>query len=198
MLKQLRNYFLTGLFIILPLTVSLALLWWAFVKIDWILGNLFQKYLKIEIPGLGLITLLVLITFIGLVAQNYLGKKLIHFGEMLVTKIPILRGIYNTTKQFTEGLTQADKSAFRQVVLIEYPRPGIFSPGFLTGDSPPEACRKTGKKLINVFVPMVPNPMGGFLVFVPENEIIFLDMSIEDGLKLFITAGVIKPESKKT
>lgn len=196
MLKQLRNYFLTGLFIILPLTVSLALLWWAFNKIDWILGNLFQKYLKVEIPGLGLITLLVLIALIGLVAQNFIGKKLIHFGEVVVAKIPILREIYNTTKQFTEGLTQTDKSAFRQVVLIEYPRPGIYSPGFLTGDSPREANLKTGEQLLNVFVPMVPNPFGGFLVFVPENQIIYLDMSIEDGLKLFITAGVIKPEQK--
>ncbi len=196
MLKQLRNNFITGLLIILPLTVSLVVLWWAFVKIDWILGNLFQKYLKIEIPGLGLITLLALITFVGLVAQNFIGKKLIRFGEVVVAKIPILRGIYNTTKQFTEGLTQADKSAFRHVVLIEYPRPGIFSAGFLTGDSPPEACQKTGQKLLNIFVPTVPNPMGGFLVFVPENEITYLDMSIEDGLKLFITAGVIKPEQK--
>lgn len=194
MLKQLRNRFLTGLFLILPLSISLVVLWWAFTKIDWILGNLFQKYLKIEIPGLGLITLLILITLIGVVAQNYIGRRLIHFSEVVVTKIPILRSIYNTTKQFTEGLTQADKTAFRQVVLIEYPRPGLFSPGFLTGDSPPEACRKTGEKLLNVFVPMVPNPIGGFLVFVPENQVTFLDMSIEDGLKLFITAGVIKPE----
>jgi len=78
-----------------------------------------------------------------------------------VTKIPILRGIYTTTKQFTEGLTQSDKSAFRHVVLIEYPRKGIYSPGFLTGESPPESCRKSGEKLMNVFIPMVPNPMGG-------------------------------------
>lgn len=194
MVKQLRNYFITGLFIILPLTISLMFLWWAFVKLDWILGNLFQRYLKIEIPGLGLVTLLVLITLVGLVAQNYIGKKLIHFGEVIVTKIPILRGIYTTTKQFTEGLTQADKSAFRHVVLIEYPRQGMYSPGFLTGESPPESCRRTGQKLLNVFVPMVPNPMGGFLVFVPESQIRYLDISVEDGIKLFITAGVIKPE----
>lgn len=194
MVKQVRNYFITGLFIILPLTVSLVFLWWAFDKLDRILGNLFQRYLHIEIPGLGLVTLLVLITLVGLVAQNYIGKKLIHFSEVIVTKIPILRGIYNTTKQFTEGLTQSDKSAFRQVVLIEYPRQGIYSPGFLTGDSPLECCQRTGQKLMNVFVPMVPNPMGGFLVFVPENQITFLDMSVEDGIKLFITAGVIKPE----
>lgn len=194
MLKHLRNYFLTGLFIILPLLVSLALLWWAFINTDWILGNLIKKYFQIEIPGLGLVTLLILITFIGLAAQNYLGKKLIRFGEEIVKKIPVLRGIYSTTKQFTEGLTQADKSAFRQVVLIEYPRPGVYSPGFLTGNSPPETCRKTGEKLLSIFIPMVPNPIGGFLVFVPEPRVIFLDMSIEDGFKLFISAGVIKPE----
>jgi uncharacterized membrane protein len=195
-IKQLRNYFVTGLFIILPLTVTLVFLWWAFYNLDWILGNLFQKYLKIEIPGLGLVTLLILITLIGVVAQNYIGKQLIRFSEIIVNKIPILRAIYNTTKQFTEGLTHADKSAFRHVVLIEYPRPGVYSPGFLTGNSPPEACLKTGQKLLSVFVPMVPNPMGGFLIFVPESQIIFLEMSVEDGIKLFITAGVIKPEQK--
>jgi uncharacterized membrane protein len=194
----LRNYFLTGLFIILPLFISLELLWWAFFKVDSILGNFIKKYFPIvAIPGLGLIALLLIITLTGLVAQNYLGKKLIRLGEKIVTRIPILKGIYNITKQFTEGLTQSDKSAFRQMVLVEYPRPGIYSPGFLTGESPAEASQRTDHNLLSVFIPMVPNPTTGFLILAPEEQVILLDMSMEDGFKLIISAGVIKPGQKQ-
>lgn len=149
------------------------------------------------IPGPGLIALLLLIILTGLVAQNYIGKKLLRFGERILNKIPVLRNIYNTTKQFAEGLAQSDKNAFRQMVLVEYPRQGIFSPGFLIGDSPEEASQKTENQLVSIFIPTPPNPTNGFLIFVPKNQVTLLDMSIEDGLKLFVSAGVIKPNNKE-
>jgi uncharacterized membrane protein len=186
------------LFIILPLLISLELLWWAFFMVDSILGNFIKNYFPIvAIPGLGLITLLLIISLTGLVAQNYFGKKLIRLGEKIVTRIPILKGIYSTTKQFTEGITQSDRSAFRQMVLVEYPRPGIYSPGFLTGESPAEASQKTGDNLLSVFIPMVPNPTTGFLILAPEEQVKILEMNLEDGLKLIISAGVIKPNEKQ-
>jgi uncharacterized membrane protein len=194
MFKHLRNYFLTGLFIMIPLVVTILLLIWAFNQTDAILGGLIYRIFKIRILGLGLITLLILITLTGLLAHNYLGRKLITFGENILHKIPILSNVYGMAKQITETLTKADKNSFRQVVLVEYPRKGIYSPGFLTSEAPISINLQTGQKLINVFIPTVPNPMTGFLIMVPEEEVTVLDMSIEDGFKLIISAGVIQPK----
>ena len=193
MLKHLRNYFLTGLFVLLPIVITVKLLLWGFDQADSILGKLFLKYFKIAVPGLGLATLLALITLTGIFARNYLGRKSIELGDRLIKKIPILNAVYGTTKQITEGFSKTDKNVFRKMVLVEYPRLGIYSPGFLTGDSPGEVLLKTDTKLLSVFIPTVPNPTTGFLIFVPEKAVILLDMSVEDGFKLILSAGVIKP-----
>ncbi len=150
--------------------------------------------MNITIPGLGLITLLVLITLTGMVARHYLGKKLIAVGESILKRIPILSAIYGTTKQIADSFTNKDKSAFRKVVLVEYPRKGIYSPGFLTGEAFSEATLKLGKDMVNVFIPTVPNPTTGFfLILVPKEEVTILEMSVEDGFKLLLSEGVIKP-----
>ena len=198
MLKHLRSFFFTGLLVLLPVVISLKLVFWGFEKADQILGNLLHQILlryfdfTKPIPGLGLVVLLIFITFTGIFAKHYLGKKLILIGEKILSRIPVLNGIYNTTKQITESFTNKEKSAFRKVVLLQYPRAGIYSPGFLTGDTPVEAIDKTGKRLVNVFIPTAPNPATGYLVFVPLEDVIVLDMSVEDGFKLLISAGVIK------
>jgi uncharacterized membrane protein len=192
--KNLRNLLVTGIFVLLPVVVTVELLMWSFYQLDSILGGILNTYLKLKIPGLGLLALLLMVLLTGMLARNYLGKKLIEFGERFIAKIPILKGIYGTTKQIAEGLSRTDQTAFRKVVLIEYPRQGIFSPGFLTGNAILEAEAKTGIKLLNVFVPTVPNPTTGFLVMVPETEVIYLNMSVEDGFKLILSAGVIKPD----
>ena len=198
LLKHLRSLFFTGLLVLLPVVISLKLVFWGFEKTDRILGDLLHqillRYFNITkpIPGLGLAVLVIIITLTGSFAKHYLGKKLILTGEKILSKIPILNGIYNTTKQIMESITNKEKSAFRKVVLVQYPRAGIYSPGFLTGDSPAEALDKTGKNLVNVFIPTSPNPTTGYLVFVPLEEVIMLDMSVEDGFKLLISAGVIK------
>jgi uncharacterized membrane protein len=202
--KHLRNYFFTGILVLLPLVITLKLLFWGFEKTDAILGNLIYRYLhrylgiQVRISGLGLFALLLLITLTGMFARNYLGKKLIGAGEKLLGRIPILKTIYNSTKQITEGLalTQSDKGAFRKMVLIEYPRPGVYSPGFLTGEAFNEAEEKTGGKLLSIFVPTTPNPTTGYLVFVPEDQVTFLKMSVEDGFKLLLSVGVIVPDKK--
>lgn len=204
MFKHWRNHFFTGILVLLPLVITIKLLFWGFAKTDAILGNLIYYYLQrylgiqIRISGLGIIALLLVITLTGIFARNYLGKKLIVAGEKLLNRIPVLNTIYNSTKQITEGLalTQSDKGAFRQVVLIEYPRPGVYSPGFLTGEAFAEAVEKTGLKLLSVFMPTVPNPTTGYLVFVPEEQVTFLDLSVEDGFKLLLSAGVIVPDKK--
>lgn len=205
MFKHLRNYFFTGLLVLLPLVITLKLLFWGFEKVDSILGNLIfynlHKYLglDVKITGLGLAALLLIITLTGIFARNYLGRKLIELGENLLKRIPILNSIYSITKQITEGvaLSQSEKGAFRKMVMVEYPRKGIFSPGFLTGASFAEAEEKTGVKCLSVFIPTPPNPTTGFLILVPEDQVTILDMSVEDGFKLFISVGVITPNRKR-
>lgn len=210
MFKHLRAYFLTGLFFLLPLVITLKLIFWAFEKTDAILGNFvyqyFAKYstffgihITREIPGLGLATLLVLITLTGILAKNYLGRKFIKFGESVLDRIPILSNVYGLLKQVTQSfaMTQSGKGAFRKVVLVEYPRAGVYSPGFLTGETAKEFVDKTGRDLLAVFVPTVPNPTTGFLVYVPKEEVIILDMSLEDGFKLLLSAGMISPDPRK-
>jgi Uncharacterized conserved protein len=194
MLKHLRNYFLTGLFLLIPIAVTILILVWGFNQTDAILGDLIYRIFKVRIIGLGLVTLLLLITVMGMLAQNYLGRKLIEFGEKILHRIPIFSNIYSATKQITDTLTKADKNSFRRVVLVEYPRTGIYSVGFLTGDAPLNISQKTGKKVLSILIPTIPNPVGGFLIYVPQEGVIFLDMSIEDGFKLIISAGVIQPK----
>jgi len=197
-IKHLRGFFFAGLLVLLPVVISLKIVLWGFEQADQILGNflhqIFIRYFNFTkpIPGLGLIVLVVLITLTGIFAKHYLGKKLISFGEKFLAKIPILNNIYNTSKQIMEGFSNKEKKGFRKVVLVEYPRPGIYSPGFLTGDTPSEIIDKTGKRLVNVFIPTAPNPATGYLVFVPVEDVTVLDMSIEDGFKLAISAGMIK------
>ncbi|MGE5582421.1 MAG: DUF502 domain-containing protein [Bacillota bacterium] len=193
MLKHLRNYFLTGIFVLIPVVVTVKIVIWGFNQTDAILGNLIYGIFKIRILGLGLFTLLALTIFVGILAHNFIGRKLIEFGDRLLGKIPILNSIYGTTKQITENFTKTDKSIFRKVVMVEYPRQGILSPGFLTGAAPSEVSLKTGQNLLSVFIPTVPNPTTGFLIFMPEEKVTPLDMTIEEGFKLIISAGVIKP-----
>lgn len=198
MIKKIRNLFFAGLLVLLPVVISLKVVIWGFAKADQILGDLLHlillKYFNYKGPitGLGLVLLLILITLTGIFAKNYLGKKLIRIGEGILKKIPILNTVYNTAKQIMDSLSSQNKNAFRKVVLIEYPRPGIYSPGFLTGDAPAETEAKTGKKMAIVFVPTTPNPATGYLAFVPLEDIIMLDMSVEDGFKLMLSFGVIK------
>jgi uncharacterized membrane protein len=183
----------TGILVLLPIIVTIELLIWGFFQLDSILGGIFKTYFKVTVPGPGLIALLILVILAGLLTRYYLGKKLLGFGERLISRIPILNGIYGTMKQIVESFTRSDRTVFRQVVLIEYPRHGIYCPGFLTGEALPEAQMRTGKKLMNIFIPTVP-PTTGVLLMIPEDEITYLDMSVEDGFKLFVSAGVIKPE----
>ena len=197
MIKHLRSFFFTGLLVLLPIVISLKLVFWGFEQADQILGNfLHQTFIRYfnftkPIPGLGLIVLLVLITLTGIFAKHYLGKKLISLGERFLAKIPILNNVYKTSKQIMESFSNNQKNGFRKVVLVEYPRPGIYSPGFLTGDTPLEIVDKTGKHLVNVFIPTAPNPATGYLIFVPVEDVTMLDMSVEDGFKLAISAGMI-------
>ena len=133
----------------------------------------------------------------GLFAANYVGKKLIGFGERIVVRIPLVRSIYLTVKQIVDAFMHGGKNmAFKRVVLIEYPRKGIYSIGFITAESNGEVQAKTKENVMSVFLPTTPNPTSGYLLFVPREDVVVLDMSVEDGLKLVVSGGIIAPEYK--
>jgi uncharacterized membrane protein len=133
---------------------------------------------------------------IGHSTRYYAGKKLIEWVDQLLLRVPLLNKIYGALKQVNEALSSGNKTAFKQVVLIEFPRPGVHTVGFITGDQNPEIDRKTGRKTVCVFVPTTPNLTGGFLMLLPANEVIHLDMSVADGIKFIISLGAIAPEHR--
>jgi uncharacterized membrane protein len=202
-----RANFLTGLAIVLPATLSIALVVWLFGKISNITDALLlfiPQSITHEKEGTGemywhwrviaLLLALLLVSVIGRLARNYLGKKIIGMVDELLMRVPLLNKIYGTIKQVNDAFSPSNKSAFKQVVLIEFPRAGHYSVGFVTGEDHQEVRQKTDKKIFSVFVPTTPNPTSGFLVLVPETELTRLDMSVADGIKFIISLGAITPE----
>jgi uncharacterized membrane protein len=136
----------------------------------------------------------VLIGIVGLLARNYFGKKIIQLVDRLLLHVPLLNKIYGATKQVNDAFTSGSKTAFRTVVLVEFPRAGVYSIGFITSEHQPQVQAKTGEKMVCVFVPTTPNPTAGFLLFVPEEKVTKLEMSVAEGIKYVISLGAILPE----
>lgn len=195
MFRRVGNAFLTGLFVLLPAITTIYLLWIAFQWVDGLLAKPVENWFGNRIPGLGLFLVLFVITLTGILASHYLFKGIFNYFNHLVEKIPLVGGIYGTVKQITEAFTTKDKSVFRSVVLVEYPRKGVYSAGFLVGETISEIKERNGRKYLQVFIPTVPNPTTGFLINVPEDEIEPVDLSVEEAFKYFISVGVVKPKN---
>ncbi len=194
---RLRTYFLAGLLVLIPLVVTIGILSWLFNLLDGFLGPYIYDWLGRPMPGLGLIATLVLIFLIGLVTTNIVGRRLMGAVDEALQRIPLVRSIYSTTKQMSSSLLQSRQVAFQQVVLVEYPRRGLYQIGFVTGmiEGPlqEELAAKAGERVLNVFIPATPNPMTGYFVMLPERDIQFLGISVQDGLKLVISGGMVTP-----
>jgi uncharacterized membrane protein len=194
---SLKNYFLTGLLVILPIFVTVYIVLFLVRGMDALARFIPTKYLPEAllhyIPGLGLILAVILISAVGLLTRNFAGRKVVQFWEDMVDRIPLVRIIYSGVKQLLEAFFVQQTNAFRKVALLEYPRRGTYVIGFITGESKGEIQRRTSKKMINVFVPTTPNPTSGFYVLVPEDELIILDMTVEDAFKLIISGGIFSP-----
>ena len=189
-----RNYFIAGIVVLIPIGITVYLTLF-FIKISSkILPNEINPnhYLPYNIPGLEILISLVLITFIGWISLSFLGKKLLNIFNNILKKIPILRTIYSAILQMTETFTKSDNNK-KNVVLIEYPRKGMWAVGFATKENSTEMTTKTKKNLINVFVPTTPNPTSGFLLMVPKDEIIYLDLNFEEASKFIVSAGTSNP-----
>ena len=188
-----RNRFLTGLAIVFPVGVTLVLLQMLFRWLDGLLAPLARRFTDHPIPGLGIVLTLALIFAVGLFVTNVLGRAFVSFGEHLVDKIPLIRGVYYGAKQLLETLTIEQRTAFTQVVMIEYPHKESYTLGFVTGKVNDEMQRVLSEPFINVFVATTPNPTTGFLLLVPQKDARPLAMSIEDGMKMVVSGGIIQP-----
>ncbi|OIP63488.1 MAG: hypothetical protein CO150_04685 [Nitrospirae bacterium CG_4_9_14_3_um_filter_53_35] len=193
----LKTYFITGLLVLLPLALTFWILNALLRNMEALIGDPIQQYLEIYIPGMGIMLLICLILLVGIFARNLIGRKLGHLGEMILNKIPLVRNIYTSIKQLINTLFLQGKDNFRGVVMVEYPRLGTYSLGFITGESRGEVQRITNEIIVNVFIPTTPNPTSGFLLLFPEKDIIHLHMTVEEGLKMIISGGMITPPDRE-
>ena len=191
LLARLRNYFITGIVVLVPIGITLYLTkFFISVSSKLIPYNLNpNNYLPFAIPGLEILLSVVFITFVGGVSLSFIGKRILKFVNDLFKRIPILRTIYSAIGQMTESLAPNKRNNKKSVVLIQYPRKGSWAVGFATKDNKGEISKKTNSNLVNVFVPTTPNPTSGFLLMFPKEEIIYLDMSFEEASKFIVSAG---------
>jgi len=183
-----KKYFITGLLVIIPVWATFYVLRAILGWIDGMLGPLLGQYLELRFPGVGIVTLFLVILIVGVLSANYIGRRFVKYSDVLLQKVPLVRGVYTTVKKIMETFSM--KQNFHGVALVEYPRKGCYSVGFVTGDVRGESVGLTGK-FMTVFVPTTPNPTAGFLLILPENEVTQLDMSVEDGMQFIISIGLV-------
>jgi uncharacterized membrane protein len=193
MRHHLRTWLIAGLLVVMPLSVTVFILLALFRFLDSLLGPSFRFLLGTDVPGLGLIAGIVGILVVGALTSNIVGRRVVGGFDWLMMRIPLARTIYSATKQFSDSILSQNRGAFKEAVLVEWPRQGLYSVGFVTGETRGEAQEKTKERVINVFIITTPNPTTGFLCLVPESQIIELEMSVEDALKLVMSAGIVVP-----
>lgn len=189
MKTRIRKYFLSGLLVTVPIVLTLYILV-TIVNFTDQLYPIVRQYLPVYIPGFGIIITVCIILGVGIVTTNFLGKKLLLLGEVCIARIPLVKDMYHAFKQIAEAIFTVEHRNFRRVVLIQYPRAGIYTMAFVTGRSKPALQQAVGAELLNVFVPTTPNPTSGFYLLVPEEDVITLDMSTEEAFRLIVSGGM--------
>jgi len=198
----LRRYLVAGLLVWVPVGITILIVKFLVDLMDQTLlllppGWRPEQLVGFHIPGLGLVLTVMVMLVTGIIATNFLGQRLLHIGERIVARVPLVRSVYGAAKQVMHTLFSKGGKSFRKVVLLEYPRQGLWTLGFLTGEGTAEISRLTGQPMVNVFIPTTPNPTSGFIFVVPRDEAKELNMSVDDGLKMIISLGVIVPEERK-
>ncbi|TCL73750.1 DUF502 domain-containing protein [Rhizobium sp. BK251] len=203
---RIRNNFLTGLIICAPLAITIWLTWtfvhWADSWVRPYIPARYnpEQYLNFAIPGFGLLIAVVFITLVGFLGKNLIGQSIVRFGESIVHRMPLVRTIYKSLKQIFESVLKEQSNSFKKVGLIEYPSAGLWSLVFISTDAKGEVASKfnaMGKEMVTVFLPPTPVPTAGFLIFVPRDKIVMLDMTPEDAAKLLISGGLVVPDHKE-
>jgi uncharacterized membrane protein len=190
-----RSTFLRGAVIIMPLALTV----WFFIALwralDGILSPLFAAWLGREIPGLGFLSMIVIILLVGLLTRNLVGRLFVSWFENVLRSIPFVRSVYGAIRDLVNAFSLGGKGrTFREVVMLEYPRPGLYSLGFVTNEMLFERDGGTPLRLLNLYIPNPPNPTSGVLILAPEGEVVHLDLTIEQGLKLVLSGGIVTPE----
>ncbi len=197
-MNSLRKYFVAGLLVWVPLVCTFVVLSFSINLIDSSLLLLPEAYrpetlIGFKIPGLGVILALVLVIITGLIAANFFGRKLVAAWEAVLSRIPLVRTVYGAVKQITQSLFSDASQSFREVVLVEYPRRGMWMLAFVTGETPNKFKEVVGHDLTNIYVPTTPNPTSGYYLMLPPEDIKRLDIPVEIGLKMILSAGVVNP-----
>lgn len=200
-LLKIRNYFTTGLLVLAPTAVSVWILVQIFRFFDGILGKFYTRFIFAHYdipspPGLGAVTLALIIILIGMLARLYAGRKLFRLWDKAINYVPLVNRIYIAVRQISDSFAKGGGIIFQYPVMIQYPRKGLFSIGFLTRHCEEPFCKIVGADVSTVFIPTTPNPTSGVLIFVPRDEIVPLKMSVEDAMKLIISGGTISPDIK--
>ncbi len=196
----LRSRFLAGIVIAAPIAITLAviagLISWIDSRIKPLIPPAWnpETYIKFGIPGLGVVVAVIGLTLLGAVGTNLIGRTIVRAGDQFLASVPIVRNIYSLFKQLFETIATSQQSSFRDMVLVEYPKRGTWCVGFVTAPLKGEVLAKLGPDMMGVFVPTTPNPTSGFFMFVPRNEVIDLDMTVEDGAKLIVSVGMVVPD----
>jgi uncharacterized membrane protein len=202
---RLRGYFLTGLIVVGPMAITIYVVWWFINLVDaWVkplipTAYLPETYLPFNVPGVGLIVGVLGVMAMGALTANLFGRTLLSQGEMMLDRMPVVRGVYRLFKQIFQTVFSKSGTSFKRVGLIEFPRRGLHCIVFLAGDPPVEVDDKigAGNPLITAFMPNGPNPTTGFIVFVPASEVIPLDLAVEDAVKLIVSAGLVGPDQQQ-
>ncbi len=199
MFSNIKKYFIAGVLVLLPFLITAYILINLFQFADSILGKFINIYLMkilgFYIPGLGLIIFLIIIFLIGFLTTHFLGKRLYLILDAALRRFPLIRLIYPSIKQIVEFLFATQRQTFKKTVLVEYPKTGIWSMGFITNEGFQEAKDKTKEELLNIFIPSSPGPFTGFYILVPRQEVIILDITVEDAVKLLVSGGLLNPVS---
>ena len=203
-LARIRTYFLTGIIVTAPIGITFYIAWqfitWVDESIRPLLPPLYnpETYVPFALPGVGLVFGFIVLTLIGALTASFFGKALMRLGERLVERMPVVRTIYSALKQIFETVLAQSSDSFSEVVLVEYPRRGLWTIAFVTSKTKGEVQDITTDDMINIYVPTTPNPTSGFLLFVPRHDIRSLSMTVEEGIKYVISTGIIVPPDRRS
>lgn len=197
--SKIWRYFLSGVLVTAPIALTFYIVWSTITAIDESVKGLIpakyylEQYIPVDIPGFGIVIAFIVFTLIGTFVAGFFGRLMVRAGESFVNRMPVVRSLYSAVKQIFEAVFKRDKNSFREVVLVEYPRRGIWSLGFVTGVTKGEVQKGTENEVVNVFIPTTPNPTSGYLLFIPRSDLQPLSMSVEEGIKMVVSAGIITP-----
>ncbi len=201
-MKNLRNYFISGLLFWIPLGLSIVVIKFFLELINDIVPPEYlpEALFNLErvIPGSGIVWVILIMLITGVLVNNFIGRKILELWDKLLNKIPGFRSVYNALKQLSDTVLSPSGESFKKAVLVEYPRRGMWTIAFQTGNYRGEVEKKIGEEIINIYVPTTPNPTSGFFIMLPKDDVIELDMSVDEAFKLIISTGVVTPDQTKT